>query len=129
MLTLDPRPEPARHHQAQHPEVAQKRPPWMSKACRLIPFDKKVAGPGEAVTDRDPQKRPPRMAQCECRDYRQQSQRRPTRMQHSIASLAMLPHVKSEELVVAFEPRGHAGGSHRGICQQYTSALSVFSLK
>src|SRR4051812_30468253 len=113
---LYPRPQLSRHHQPEHLEVADERPPRMPKAGRLVPLNKKVPCPREAVCDRYPEKRPPRVPQGKRGDDRQQPQRRPTRMQQPIAPLAMLPHVKSEELVVAVEVRRPACGVHRGKC-------------
>lgn len=38
-------------HKSKHPEITQKRPNWMPKSCRNIPFNKEMTIPCETISN------------------------------------------------------------------------------
>src|SRR5271167_216218 len=95
--------EPSRDHQSQHAEVADERPEGMAEGGRRVFLQQEVAGPGETVTQRNPEQRIPRMMRRESHDRNNEAQRGSDGVHPAISRVTVLLQIKSEELVVGTE--------------------------
>src|SRR5262245_30485783 len=72
----------------------------MTECRRLVLLQKKMAGPCESISDRQPEKCPPGVAQSKCPDDDRNAQARTTCMHEPIRGVAVLLHVVAEEIIV-----------------------------